>query len=85
MMMKIALLVLMVSLVLTSATTDGVDAKLSRKVSAGVNNNQKVTNKNVAAGNFEVINDADGFYPRDSSPGSHRRYDTKDAPGQGRH
>lgn len=95
MMMKIALLILMVSLVLTSATNDRVDvrdtgnhyqrspvtvdAKLGRKVNGGVNNDQGTTktinnNINGAAGNFKEKNIADGYYPRDSSPGSHHRY-----------
>ncbi|KAL1807447.1 hypothetical protein ACET3Z_024437 [Daucus carota] len=84
--MKIGFLILMVWLVLmTSATTDGVDAKLSRKVSAGLNNDQKLTNNNnVAAGNFKEINDADGYYPRDSSPGSHHRYNTINPPKDGK-
>lgn len=99
-MMKIALLILMVSLVLTSATTDGVDArdtgnhsqrtpvtvdaKLGRKVNGGVNNDEGTTktinNNNAAAGNFKEINDADGYYPRDSSTGSHHRYTGINAP-----
>ena len=84
MMMKIGFLILMVWLVLTSATSDQVDsrdtgyhvdAKLSRKVNSGVNNDQKTIKNGVAAGNnFKDINDAEGYYPRDSSTGSHHRY-----------
>ena len=82
---KIGFLILMVCLVLTSATTDGGDAKLSRKVSAGLNNDQKVTNNNnVASGNFKETTDADGYYPRDSSPGSHHRYNTINPPKDGK-
>ncbi|WOH07376.1 hypothetical protein DCAR_0726806 [Daucus carota subsp. sativus] len=84
MMMKIGFLILMVWLVLTSVTSDRVDsgtpdimhvdAKLSRKVNSGVNNDQKTIKNGVAAGNFKDINDAEGYYPRDSSTGSHHRY-----------
>ncbi|KAK1390354.1 hypothetical protein POM88_018532 [Heracleum sosnowskyi] len=80
--MKIALLILMVSLVLTSATTDRVEARdtgnhyqrtpVTINAKLGRKGTTKTINKdvsNVGTGNFKEINDA----PRDSNPGSHPR------------
>ncbi|KAL8120359.1 hypothetical protein AgCh_017514 [Apium graveolens] len=71
-MMKITLLILMVSLVLTSATTDQVNemdtgnhyqrtpvtvnAKLGRKVDGGVNSNDQGTTKTINSNNAAVGN-----------------------------